>query len=78
MPTAASLDSLLADLASGAVRVVDLTAPLSPSTPVLQLPAPFANTMSLELEPVSNFDDDGPGFSDTASVLVKSSTSSTT
>lgn len=62
MTTATSLDTLLADLASGAVRVVDLTAPLSPSTPVLQLPAPFANTISLSLEPVSNFDADGPGW----------------
>ncbi|MBT1191582.1 cyclase family protein [Rhodococcoides kroppenstedtii] len=57
-----TLDSLLTDLASGAVHVVDLTAPLSPSTPVLQLPAPFANTIPLSLEPVSNFDDDGPGW----------------
>ena len=51
---------MLAALASGEVEVVDLTAPLSPTTPVLHLPEPFANTIPLSLEPVSDFDDDGP------------------
>lgn len=55
-----AIDTLLADLGSGAARIVDLTAPLSPHTPVLQLPAPFANTIALSLEKVSDFDDDGP------------------
>jgi kynurenine formamidase len=54
------LPELLARIASGAVEVIDLTAPLSPSTPVLQLPPPFANTIHLSLEPVSAFDDAGP------------------
>lgn len=55
-----AIDTLLTSLGSGDVRVVDLTAPLSPSTPVLQLPPPFANTIPLSLEKVSDFDDDGP------------------
>ena len=38
------LADLVAALRSGAVRVVDLTQPLSERTPVLQLPEPFANT----------------------------------
>lgn len=54
------LQELVARIASGAVEIVDLTAPLSPETPVLQLPAPFANTVHLSLEAVSNFDDAGP------------------
>ena len=54
------LHSLVSDLASGQVRIVDLTAPLSPQTPVLQLPPPFANTIPLSLEAVSDFDDAGP------------------
>ena len=54
------LAPLLAALASGEVELVDLTAPLSPETPVLQLPAPFANTIPLSLERVSDFDDAGP------------------
>ncbi|MEO5982127.1 MAG: cyclase family protein [Pedococcus sp.] len=55
-----AIDTLLAALSSGDVTIVDLTAPLSSQTPVLQLPPPFANTIALSLEPVSNFDDDGP------------------
>jgi kynurenine formamidase len=55
-----AVDTLLEDLGSGAVQIIDLTAPLSPDTPVLQLPAPFANTIPLSLEPVSDFDEAGP------------------
>ncbi|GAB3086477.1 cyclase family protein [Nocardioides zeae] len=55
-----AIDTLLSSLATGEARIVDLTAPLSPSTPVLQLPPPFANTIPLSLEKVSDFDDDGP------------------
>ena len=54
------IDSLLSALASGEAEIIDLTAPLSPQTPVLQLPPPFANTIPLSLEKVSDFDDDGP------------------
>ena len=54
------LAPLLSALATGEVELVDLTAPLSPQTPVLQLPEPFANTIPLRLEPVSAFDDAGP------------------
>ena len=57
---------LLADLAdalaSGAVRVVDLTQPLSESTPVLQLPEPFANTPGLSRRPLSRYDEKGPAW----------------
>lgn len=55
-----AIDSLLSALASGEAKLVDLTSPLSPSTPILQLPEPFANTISMSLEKVSDFDDDGP------------------
>jgi kynurenine formamidase len=54
------LSSLLSGLGSGAIEAIDLTAPLSPATPVLRLPAPLANTVHLSLEPVSDFDDAGP------------------
>lgn len=57
------VDSLLAALASGRANLVDLTAPLSPETPVLQLPPPYANTISLSMEKVSDFDEDGPFWS---------------
>lgn len=56
--------SLLAQLNSaittGAIEVVDLTAPLSASTPILQLPEPFANTIPFGLEEISRYDERGP------------------
>ncbi|MGI8901527.1 MAG: cyclase family protein [Nocardioides sp.] len=55
-----AVETLLSALSSGGVKVIDLTAPLSPETPILQLPQPFANTIPLSLERVSAFDDDGP------------------
>lgn len=54
------LDELWSSLSTGDIEVLDLTAPLSPQTPVLQLPPPFANTIALSLETVSAFDDAGP------------------
>jgi kynurenine formamidase len=56
----AVLADLVTALAGGSVEVVDLTAPLSASTPVLQLPPPFANTTSFRLEEISRYDDRGP------------------
>jgi kynurenine formamidase len=56
------LQDLIAGLASGAVRVVDLTQPLSERTPVLQLPPPFANTPGLSRQEISRFDDRGPAW----------------
>ncbi|MDI2099037.1 cyclase family protein [Ruicaihuangia caeni] len=52
--------ALLADLADGRIEVLDLTAPLSATTPALRLPAPFPNLIDLSLEKVAAFDDDGP------------------
>jgi kynurenine formamidase len=56
------LSDLTAALARGSVEVVDLTAPLSERTPVLQLPAPFANTQRFSLQEISRFDERGPGW----------------
>jgi kynurenine formamidase len=56
------IDTLLASLGSGDVEVLDLTAPLSPETPILELPPPFANTIPLSLEPLSAYDDAGPAW----------------
>jgi kynurenine formamidase len=57
-PTAVA--ALIDALASGAVRVVDLTQPLSERTPVIQLPEPFANTPPLRRRELSRYDDAGP------------------
>ena len=45
-----AIDTLLAALTSGAATIIDLTAPLSETTPILQLPQPFANTQRSALE----------------------------
>lgn len=61
MPSS-SVTDLTAALADGSAEVVDLTQPLSESTPVLVLPEPFANTPHLSRRPLSHFDDDGPAW----------------
>jgi kynurenine formamidase len=57
-----TLTTLATALASGDVRVVDLTQPLSERTPVLQLPPPFANTPGLSRVDISRYDDLGPAW----------------
>jgi len=56
------LSSLVEALATGAVRVVDLTQPLHERTPVLKLPEPFANTPGLTRHEISRYDDRGPAW----------------
>jgi kynurenine formamidase len=56
------LANLVTALASGQVEVVDLTAPLSSSTPTLQLPPEFGQTATFELEEISAYDDRGPAW----------------
>jgi kynurenine formamidase len=60
--TASVLQSLAAALASGDVRVVDLTQPLHEKTPVLKLPEPFVNTPGLTRHEISRYDDRGPAW----------------
>jgi kynurenine formamidase len=56
------LHDLVGAIAKGKVEVVDLTAPLSEKTPIIQLPAPFANTRRFELTQISRYDDRGPAW----------------
>jgi kynurenine formamidase len=56
------LHDLLSALNSARVEIVDLTAPLRSTTPVLQLPEPFSNTASFRLEEISRYDDRGPAW----------------
>lgn len=58
----AVLDALLGALRSGNVEVIDLTAPLSSSTPILELPEQFGQTARFELEEISRYDDRGPAW----------------
>lgn len=60
MTTSKLLGDLLRAISTGSVELLDLTAPLSSETPVLELPPPFANTIALTLETVSAFNDVGP------------------
>ena len=60
--TPSLLGDLAEALASGSVRLVDLTQPLSERTPVLQLPEPFANTPPLSRRDLSRYDDAGPAW----------------
>jgi kynurenine formamidase len=53
---------LIEGLADGTVEIVDLTQPLSESTPVIKLPPPFANTPGLSREEISHYDDRGPAW----------------
>jgi kynurenine formamidase len=58
--------SVLADLAAGIlegnIRVVDLTVPLEPSTPTIQLPPQFAPSKPFALEEISRYDERGPAW----------------
>ena len=56
------LPDLLAALSSGSVEIVDLTAPLSDQTPILELPPEFGQTARFELEEISRYDDRGPAW----------------
>src|SRR4051794_35142356 len=57
-----SVTDLLGALADGSVEVVDLTQPLSETTPVLVLPPPFANTPPLSRRRLSRYDEAGPAW----------------
>lgn len=57
-----SIDRLISDLVAGRVRVVDLTQPLGPDTPVIGLPEIFAQSPGLTIEQISRYDDAGPAW----------------
>ena len=56
------LARLLEELANGRLRVVDLTQPLSPQTPLLPLPPQFNNTPAFKLWELSRYDERGPAW----------------
>ena len=43
-------------------RIVDLTQPLGPDTPVIGLPPMFASSPGVSLEVISRFDEKGPAW----------------
>jgi kynurenine formamidase len=56
------LSALTEAMRSATVEVIDLTAPLSASTPVIKLPQPFGNTATFTLHEISRYDDRGPAW----------------
>jgi isatin hydrolase len=56
------LSQLLSELATGQLKVVDLTTPLGPDTPVIDLPPIFAPSPGLSVSEISRYDDRGPAW----------------
>lgn len=56
------LAQLAGALATGGIRVVDLTQTLRPSTPVIGLPPPNANSNPFAIEEISHYDERGPAW----------------
>lgn len=56
------LATLVGALAEQRIRVVDLTVPLEPATPTIQLPPQFAPSKAFELEEISKYDERGPAW----------------
>src|SRR5947207_5265098 len=56
------LANLLGALDDGSVEVVDLTAPLTATTPILALPEPLGQTLPFTLAEISRYDDRGPAW----------------
>ena len=56
------LSALVEAIRDQTVEVIDLTAPLTASTPVIRLPEPFGNTSPFALHEISRYDDRGPAW----------------
>lgn len=56
------LETLVAELVAGRVKVVDLTQPLGPDTPVIGLPPVFAASPGVSIEVISKYDEKGPAW----------------
>jgi kynurenine formamidase len=56
------LADLVAALDAGTLKVVDLTQPLGPDTPVIGLPPMFASSPGVSMEVISRYDAGGPGW----------------
>jgi kynurenine formamidase len=56
------LTTLTDAIRDSSVEVIDLTAPLTPDTPVIMLPPPFGNTARFSLTEISHYDERGPAW----------------
>ncbi len=57
-----ALTRFVDDLGAGRLEVIDLTQPLAPDTPVIDLPPPFAASPGFSIETISRYDDAGPAW----------------
>lgn len=57
-----TLAAFAADIASGKIKIVDLTQTLSPEFPALVLPPQFAQVWNFKMEQISKYDEKGPGW----------------
>ena len=60
--TSTVLMQVVEGLSRGTLKVVDLTAPLGPATPVIGLPPMFAPSPGLTMEVISRYDEKGPAW----------------
>lgn len=60
--SASTLTELASGILSGRIRVIDLTVPLEPATPTIQLPPEFAAARPFSLEEISRYDSRGPAW----------------
>ncbi len=56
------LQQFIDALNTGRVRVIDLTQPLGPATPVIGLPPMFAASPGVTIDVISRYDEKGPGW----------------
>ena len=56
------LAQLLEELATGQLKIIDLTTLLGPETPVIDLPPMFAPSPGVTLTEISRYDEHGPGW----------------
>ena len=56
------LAGFAAAIATGEVRIIDLTFTLSPDFPVIVLPPEFGQSAPVRIEQISRYDGDGPGW----------------
>jgi kynurenine formamidase len=56
------ISELAKALASDSIRIVDLSQPLEPKTPIIPLPAEFGASWPFKLEEISKYDDRGPAW----------------
>ncbi len=57
-----ALSQFAQDIATGQVRVIDLTQTLSADFPALKLPPQFGQTWAFKVERISKYDEAGPGW----------------